>query len=83
MEPIATFPAANHTVASLKLFTVKVVLVHLLYKYMQGVSKRSLHQTFAGGGLHENFSEIDFLIASDRGDEYLTADFCPMKKYCS
>ena len=37
----------------------------------------------AGGGLHENFSEIDFLIVSDRGDEYLTAAFCPMEKYCS
>ena len=34
----------------------------------------------AGGGLHENFSEIDFLIVSDRGDEYLTAAFCPMEK---
>ena len=35
------------------------------------------------GGLHENFSEIDFLIVSDGGDEYLTAAFCPMKKYYS
>ena len=35
------------------------------------------------GGLHENISEIDFLIVSDRGDRYLSDAFGPMKKYCS
>ena len=37
----------------------------------------------AGGGLHEKFSEIDFLVVMYRGDRYLTDAFGPMKKYCS
>ena len=37
----------------------------------------------AGGGLQEFFSEIDFLVVSDRGDWYLSDAFGPMKKYCS
>ena len=36
-----------------------------------------------GGGLHENFSEIDFLVVSYREDWYLSDAFDPMKKYCS
>ena len=36
-----------------------------------------------GGGLHENFSEIDFLVVPYRGDQYLSDAFGPMKKYCS
>ena len=35
------------------------------------------------GGLHEIFSEIDFLVVSDREDWYLSDAFGPMKKYCS
>ena len=35
------------------------------------------------GGLHEIFSEIDFLVVSDRGDRYLSEAFSPLKKYCS
>ena len=35
----------------------------------------------AGGGLHEYFSEIDFLVVSDRGDQYLSNAFVPMAKY--
>ena len=31
----------------------------------------------------EIFSEIDFLVASYRGDRYLSDAFGPMKKYCS
>ena len=35
------------------------------------------------GGLRENFSEIEFFIVSDRGYQYLSDAFGPMKKYCS
>ena len=35
------------------------------------------------GELHENCTEIDFLIGSDRGDQYLSDAFGPMEKYCS
>ena len=38
------------------------------------------------GGLHEKFSETNFLVVSDRGDQYLSDAFGPMKKwekYCS
>ena len=35
------------------------------------------------GGLHEIFSEIDFLIVYDRGDLYLSDAFGLMKKYYS
>ena len=33
-------------------------------------------------GLHENSSEIDFVIFADKGDQYLSDAFSPMKKYC-
>ena len=32
------------------------------------------------GGLHEKFSELDFLVVSDRGDQYLSDVFSPIKK---
>ena len=35
------------------------------------------------GGLQINFSEIDFLVVSYRGDRYLSDASDPMKKYCS
>ena len=35
------------------------------------------------GGLHEIFSEIDFLVVSDRGDRYLSDAFGPKNKYHS
>ena len=38
---------------------------------------------YVKGGLHKFFSEIDFLVVSDRGDWYLSDAFGPMKKYCS
>ena len=31
------------------------------------------------GGLHDFFSEIEFLAVSDRGDRYLSESFGPMK----
>ena len=30
-----------------------------------------------------NFSEINFLVVSDRGDRYLSDAFGPVEKYCS
>ena len=36
-----------------------------------------------GGGLLENFSEIDFLVVSSRGDRYLSYAFGPIEIYCS
>ena len=37
----------------------------------------------AGGGLHRNSLEIDFIVVSDRGEWYLSAAFGPMEKFCS
>ena len=36
-----------------------------------------------GGGLHENFTEIDFLVVSYRRDQYLSDVFGPMKNFFS
>ena len=42
-----------------------------------------LTQIGGGGGFHEHFLEIDFLVVADRGDQYLSDAFGPMEKYCS
>ena len=41
------------------------------------------HIKGAGGGLHRNSLEIDFIVVSDRGEWYLSAAFGPMEKCCS
>ena len=33
----------------------------------------------AGGGLHQNYLEIDFIVVSNRGEWYLSAGFDPLK----
>ena len=42
-----------------------------------------MNYKIGGGGLHENFSEIEFFVVSYREDQYLSDAFGPMKKYCS
>ena len=36
-----------------------------------------------GKGPHQNFLEIDFIVVSNKGEEYLSAGFSPMGKYYS